>query len=1052
MSTFISSTSDDGNYEATAGWYIAPERELTAPPISVWGRVRQWVHHHSVTLKYVVLPVLLVTLLGLEMRTSVGQAALFSSWTRAMTYEVEAGPSSRIRFPEHGPYNDRLGYSTLPPMIDRLTDRGYEVTEQARMSGLMAQTMDAGFYPVYEHKDQAGLSIQDHRGRALSKIRYPGQAYTDPDSIPDMVWKTLLFIENRELLDRSQPYENPAVEWDRFALAAFERLVAGGEGPGGSTLATQLTKVRHSPGGRTSSGPEKLRQMTSASLLAYRDGMETLGTRKHIIKEYLNQLPLAATANHGEVNGLGDGLWAWYGRDFRAVNEVLTPVPADSAITKEKLQRRAEAYRQVLSLILSTRSPSRYLVQSDGPDALAELTDQYLPLVAEAGVISNRLSRQAQKVDLDVLQRAPARPAAPYVTQKAANSVRMELLRNLGITNLPALNRLDLTVHSTFDREVQQSVADVLHRLGEPEYLREKGLSPLIGEADPADIHYSVVLFEQRPDANVLRLQADNVEGPFDVNQGSMLELGSTAKVRVLVTYLELVERLYEAHHQKRPEDLRAILVSEGDDVTTWTLKYMAGHPTASREEVLRAAVERPVSGDPSERFYTGGGLHVFQNFKPESNRTMTIREAVQESANLVFVRLMQDVVNYHVARLPGQVYEMLEDPANQGRRAYLERFALHEGGLFLRRYLRTYQEEAPHGRVLEVLGERHELPGRRLAWAYRSVFPEGSRAAFGQFLRVYAADGESLDNDRIEELYVDTNPAAFSWQDRGYLAGVHPLELWLVSYLYTHPAAGYQEIASASQDVRKSVYKWLFENSKRTQDPRIRTILEQEAFVEIHERWARLGYPFQRLVPTLATALGSSADRPAALAELMGVLLRDGKRASSARIDSLHFGEHTPYETKLAREMSEPQQVLSPDLSAVVRDVLREVVDQGTAVRARGAIPAPDGTPLPIGGKTGTGDNRLYSVGPDGQRTSIAVSRTSTFVFYAGDRFFGTIVAYVDGPQAEQHRFTSSLTTAVLRLIGPHLTPLLEEPLPVADGEKNGPIRTLSPVAHIGE
>jgi hypothetical protein len=548
------------------------------------------------------------------------------------------------------------------------------------------------------------------------------------------------------------------------------------------------------------------------------------------------------------------------------VNEVLTPVPADTAITKEKLERRAEAYRQVLSLILSTRSPSRYLVQPDGPAALAELTDRYLPLMAEAGIISERLARQAQETEVEVLRRAPERPAAPYVTQKAANSVRMDLLRNLGITNLPALNRLDLTVPSTFDRDVQQAVADVLHQLGDPEYLREKGLSPLIGEADPSDIHYSVVLFEQRPHTNVLRLQADNVNGPFDVNQGSKLELGSTAKVRVLVTYLELVERLYEAHHQKSAEELESILVSDGDDITTWTLQYLAESPTASRQEVLQAAVERTVSGDPSERFYTGGGLHVFQNFKPESNRTMSIREAVRESANLAFVRLMQDVVNYHIARLPGQVYEMLEDPTNQGRRAYLERFALHEGELFLRRYLRTYQAEAPHGRVLEVLGERHELSARRLAWAYRSVFPEGARPAFGQYLRAHAQDAESLDIARIQELYLDTNPDGVSWQDRGYLAGIHPLELWLVSYLYTHPAAGYQEVVTASQDVRKSVYKWLFENSKRTQDPRIRTILEQEAFVEIHERWARLGLVRSRpptwlsgVVPSVARSLGSS-------------------------------------------------------------------------------------------------------------------------------------------------------------------------------------------------
>ena len=1041
-SFFLSSTTDDADYEATAGWYIAPEEERAAPPIGALGRLQQWLHHHGRVLKYVVLPLLLISLATVEMRGSYLQSVVLANWAGAMTYQVEAGPSSRTRYPEHGPYNERLGYSDLSRMIERLTVRQYEITQQARVSIPAALTMDFGLYPVYRHKDQAGLVLQDHRNRELFESHYPGHAYTAPDSIPDMVWQTLLFIENRELMDQTHPYKNPAVEWDRFALAAFERIVSGGEGPGGSTLTTQLTKVRHSPGGRTDSAPEKLRQMASASLMAYRGGMETLSERMHIVKEYLNQLPLAATANHGEVNGLGDGLRAWYGTDFHEVNRALIPPHPDSVVTQRQVQQQAWAYRQILSLILSTRSPSWYLVRDDGPEALEDLTDHYLPLMAEAGIISERVCREALRTELHVLSRAPDRPTTSYVTQKASNSVRMELLRKLGITNLPALNRLDLTVHTTFDRDVQQEVADVLTSLEDPEFLKEHGLQPLIGEADPSDIRYSVVLFERAPHANVLRIQADNVEGPFDVNQGSMLELGSTAKVRVLVTYLELVERVYEAHGQKSSDELARLMGVGGDEITQWTIGYLKAHPTASRDEVLSAAVERKISGDPRERFHTGGGIHVFQNYNVKSNRTMTIRAAAQESANLVFVRLMEDVVNYHIARLPGQVYSMLENQSDERRYEYLERFALHEGRLFLQRYLRAYRDLAPRGNVLEALGERHSISARRLAWAYRSVFPQGSREAFGEYLRRYATDAQALTPARIETLYLDSNPEEISWQDRGYLAGVHPLELWLARYLHTHPGAEYGAIVSASTEIRKAVYQWLFENSKRTQDPRIRTILEQEAFSEIHQMWDRLGYPFGRLIPTLATALGSSADRPAALAELMGVLLRDGQRFPTVRIDSLHFAADTPYETKLEHMVPEPRQVLSPALSRVARSVLRDVVEQGTAVRARGAITNGDGSTLPIGGKTGTGDNRVYSTGPNGTRTSVAVSRTSTFVFYAGDRFFGTVVAYVEGAEADQHEFTSSLTTAILKIIGPRLGSLIrEEPA----------VRTLSQSASIG-
>lgn len=838
MLHFFSSRSHDAEYEATAGWYIAPDEELAVPRISPRSRIQQWIHHHSTILRYVVLPLLLVFLVGVELRTSIGQAVVLSSWASTMTYDVQEGSSSRIRYPSHGPYNQRLGYERLPLMLDGLMDRDYEIRGQARMSIPMALSMDLGLYPVYRHKDQAGLDILDHRGQTLFGVRYPGHAYSDPDSIPDMVWQSLLYIENRELLDESHRFKNPAVEWDRFALAAFERLITGGEGPGGSTLTTQLTKVRHSPNGRTDSPVEKLRQMASASLHAYQDGLSTGAERKRIVQEYLNQLPLAATAGHGEVNGLGDGLWAWYGREFPEVNDVLTPVPADSAISSEKMQRRAVAYRQVLSLLLATRSPSTYLVRADGPQELARLTDRYLPLLADAGIISEHLKTVALRTEVTVLSRPPSRPEASYVTRKAANSVRMELLRSLQITNLPALNRLDLSTHTTYDRDVQEAVADVLNRLQDPAYIQEQGLmgERLLRPDHISDVRYSFVLFERRPHANVLRVQADNVEGPFDVNRGSMLELGSTAKVRVLITYLELVERVYETYSGDALDEARALSVPTEDPITRWTIDYLLEHPSATRREVLEAAVDREYAGDPSERFFTGGGVHVFGNFSPETDRQMSIRSAVRHSANLAFVRMMRDVVNFYVVRLPGQAMSDLVHQTEEQREKYLSEFASYEGGIFLRRYFRAYQSEAPQGQLLDALGERHQGSSRRLAWAYRSVFPEARTGAFAEYLRTYASDAARLSNAEIERLYRTSNPTGKSWQDLGYLAGVHPLELWLVAYLHTHPGASYGSVLEASVEVRQSVYQWLFQKGRSVQDRRIRTILEQEAFMQIQE------------------------------------------------------------------------------------------------------------------------------------------------------------------------------------------------------------------------
>jgi hypothetical protein len=76
-------------------------------------------------------------------------------------------------------------------------------------------------------------------------------------------------------------------------------------------------------------------------------------------------------------------------------------------------------------------------------------------------------------------------------------------------------------------------------------------------------------------------------------------------------------------------------------------------------------------------------------------------------------------------------------------------------------------------------------------------------------------------------------------------------------------------------------------------------------------------------------------------------------------------------------------------------------------------------------------------------------MSRTSTFVFYAGDRFFGTLVAYVEGPEADDYRFTSSLTTGILQIIGPSLAPLLKEAAhtpPAAGPVASGAARPTAP------
>jgi membrane peptidoglycan carboxypeptidase len=124
--------------------------------------------------------------------------------------------------------------------------------------------------------------------------------------------------------------------------------------PGGSTLATQIEKYRHSPDGLTMTASDKLRQMASASLRAYLDGEDTRDNRRRIVLDYLNTVPLAAAPGFGEVNGVGDGLHAWFGIDFAQTNQLLrSPTTHTQA---------ARAFKHVLGLLISQRKPSYYLL------------------------------------------------------------------------------------------------------------------------------------------------------------------------------------------------------------------------------------------------------------------------------------------------------------------------------------------------------------------------------------------------------------------------------------------------------------------------------------------------------------------------------------------------------------------------------------------------------------------------------------------------------------------------------------------------------------------
>jgi membrane peptidoglycan carboxypeptidase len=962
-----------------------------------------------------------------EMRTSHFQAVLFSYLDRRMTHALQPGPSQAIEFPKSGPYDERFGYTRLPAFINALTAHGYAIDSQARWSPSLARFVDAGAFPIYREKDQAGLQIFDRDGDRIYDAQFPQRAYSGFADVPPLIARSLAFIEDRYLFDPRYPMRNPAVEWQRFALAAVGRI--GGlviphlrEG-GGSTLATQIEKFRHSPDGLTTGVGDKMRQMLTASARAYLDGPSTLSRREQILTAFLNSTPLASMPGYGEVIGVPEALQIWFGTDYVEATRILNQMPRNAA----EWARKGEAYRQVLGLLLSERRPSYYLVGHR--DALSKLTDKYLRGLCGAGIIDPALRDAALAAKLQFRAGPPAVSAVSYVRQKATEAVRNKLVGLLKLPDLYSLDRLDLSTRTSVDTAAQARVSSVLQHLSDPAFLRSAGMvgKQLLGDGDPSKVTWSFVLYEHGADRNYVRIHADSLNKPFDINSGAKLMLGSTAKLRTLITYLDIMSDLHRRFATLPSRELSRIAAEADDPLTGWAASYLARAHDRGLQPMLDAAMQRTYSAAPGS-FFTDGGIQGFGNFtRWENSARPTVEIAFQHSINLAFVRLLHDIVTYYTAAGGVEQKQLLGNPGDPQRQAYLHRFVEADSRRFLWRFYADYRG-LDGDQALDLLARRTRPIATRLATVFLSARPNARIAQFQAFLTAHLPR-ESITEQQLWDLYLGYSPEKLSLADRGYVAGVHPLELWLVRYLQQHSGASWDQVLAASAQARQQVYNWLFNGSMSKQDVRIRILLEQDAFERILANWQLTGYPFARLVPSLGTAIGASGDRPDALASLMGIIMHDGVRVPTVAIEHLAFAANTPYATNLS-PIAKAERVMPVEVAQTVRRALMGVVADGTASRLRGSYTAADGEPLPVGGKTGTGDNRFDRFARGGGIiSSRVVDRTATFVFFLGDRFFGTVTAYVPGSEAAHFDFSSALAVQLLKVLRPVLQPLIAAP-----------------------
>jgi membrane peptidoglycan carboxypeptidase len=962
----------------------------------------------------------------LEIRTSLLQSWLFTRINAKIEFQLAAGPSSAIAFPRPAPFDDRRGYSRLAGFLPRLEAQGYEVTRQVEQSETLIELIQRGISPPYNELPGTGLHIKGANGTPLFRYAQSDFLFENIGDIPPLLVQTLLFLENRDLGRDSAPWQNPAIEWDRLVKAGLlyvgSKLHLPVPVQGGSTLAVQLEKFRHSPSGRTDKPVEKVRQVIGASLKAYRAGKNTRAWRERIIIDYLNTVPLAAAPSYGEIHGLGEGLYAWFGMQLQDVVRALG--------TPEMTAAKVNAYKHVLTLLVSVRAPSVFLIENR--HSLDEKVAQFTALLARAGVIDADLAAALEETPIEFLPSAPLPPQPSSSNNKAANAIRTTLMEYLGVTNVYDLNRLHLEGESTIDVTLQKRVTDFLHTLSHPEIVSASGLNGerLLENADPKKVIYSFLLVEPTSQGNLVRVQADNLAAPLDFNKSVKLELGSTAKLRTLTHHLELLAELHHELSSSGEQQLRQTIQRARDPLTRWAAETLLKQSNLSLQAFLAAAMERRYSASPYEAFFTGGGLHYFENFDKQDNRRIVpLREALRNSTNLVFIRLMRDIVSYHRARLSYDADEILASQRHPERQRLLQEIAEEESLTVLRRAYQAYRGQTQEQILAHLLGSKANAD-RRLAilfFAWRIGSDERSLADWLQ------RNQETAGAEAVSKLFRAYRNPRLTLADYAYLLSVHPLDLWCASEFRKSPSLSWQDLYARSGEARRVASAWLFQTRNvRAQDLRLRIRIEKDAFARMVPYWQRLGFPFKTMVPSYATAIGNSSDRPVALAELVGILVNDGVRRQATSLARIHFARGTPYETELMRTPAPGQQVLAPEVARTVRKVMAEVVEQGTARRLQGVFRLSNGTVLTAGGKTGSGDNRFETFNRQGGVTSSrATNRTAAFVFYIGDRYFGVITAYVQGREAANYRFTSALPVTILKLLAPTLISNLENRLP---------------------
>ena len=976
------------------------------------------------------------------------------------------------KVPAQGVVADRNGYTKLDQI-----DRGLIASGEFERVDVPGEWLDRNIpgichmAPLFDVKAQTGLTITGANDNKLFDNKYPRQVYQHFKSIPPSLVNMLLLVENKELRGDHPETWNYAVEWDRTALSAFilgyntfigSHIDLTFKQPGGGTLAQQLEKIRNSLENRTRGSSDKICQIFTATTRAYIEGPSTLAMRQKTILDYINVAPMGARSKIGEITGFADGMRDVFGIDFDYANKILRR--DQNSFTDEELLEAARVYRAALSMVMMLQRPSDY---SKNTHRLDERIASHRSLMIETGTIQPRLFDAIQKqphVFADPVKQNPYIPPR----DKATDLIRIDLMQKIGEDRLQVLDLMDIDAKSTLDGKATAAATDFIKRITEnPELIREAGL---IGEnilSDPEaakHLRIALTIFETLGDRRALRVQADNIKGQFNMNEKSKMDLGSTWKPIVVGEYLlrmsymynlycndvrDAVEILHKDMCQKSPDELKEIATDKKDTLTKWAVDYLSNpEKDRSLQAMVDAAMERVYSGNPNETFFTDSGLQRYSNYTRQHDGHATVRQALAESRNLALIRVLRDVQNNIVQHEMDVDADILTNPDNPSRQKYLKLFADDEGTIFQWRAYKQIRDiepdKLPDFFADKIRKDRKTEPSaRQLSVIYTTLNPAAKFEDVEFFIKTQCKSCN--DKDDLKSLY-DTYANGKSvggvstLNDRAYILRIHPLDLVLAQEKIKNPDIRWDDTIDLMREARIASYDWLLKSQKfEAQNRAIRIMLEKEAFGHLYQSVKKKGFPFSKLVDSLATAIGASGATPDFLADFSGMVQNDGLRKAKVRYESVAIGINTPYQRQYRAIATPEERVMPTEVAKTLKSAMIDVVEEGTARRLKDAVKLSDGTALPVFGKTGTSDGLLET--NDGGLKS--QGRNGVFMFGVGDKFHGTLVVNVPGKYALKYKFTSAIAAQMVKYILAS-TPEIQDMLDRAHGVIRPKIRSV--------